>query len=322
MSYYDAFKSLGHTVELFDTKTAIINFSKPAKIGYQIHRFFPVEAWIRKANKQLAEYVSEFKPDMVIAFTGAEILPGTFAYIKTLHETKIVWYWADPLPNLTRYIHDSLPLADLVATYSKASMGVFIQMGAKETCWIPFAADLAAHHSEAFGSFVYEYDISFVGTWRPEREKVLQFIHEKFPELRLYIQGPYWNRCTCKPLKKYIVPKPVYGKGFTSIVNKSFLNLNVIDNTNYPSVNMRFYEIFAAGGAQIASASPEMADMFRDKQHLLYFSNEGDLIEKIKYAFSNKELIEKMKQDGQKELYDKHLYKNRATDILKALEKY
>ena len=131
MSYYKAFLDAGHKVKLYDTKNAVKKYARLGQIGYKIHRFFPVEAWIRKANKDFTEAVKEFKPDLVIAFTGAEILPGSFAYIKTILPLKLALYWADPLPNMTRYIHQSLSLTDLVASYSKSSLDIFNQMGAK-----------------------------------------------------------------------------------------------------------------------------------------------------------------------------------------------
>src|SRR6188768_390607 len=116
MSYYDAFAAAGYEVKLYDTKTAVKKFARGGKLGYRIHQFFPVESWLRKANKEFTEEVKLFKPDLLLAFTGAEILPGSFAYIKSILPVKIAFYWADPLPNLTRYIHQSLPLTDLLAS--------------------------------------------------------------------------------------------------------------------------------------------------------------------------------------------------------------
>src|SRR4051812_41376340 len=84
MSYYDAFSSLGHEITLFDITKAVQKYARPGKWAMQVHRFFPVESWIRKANKELAEAALQLKPHIVIAFTAAQVLPGTFAYIRSV----------------------------------------------------------------------------------------------------------------------------------------------------------------------------------------------------------------------------------------------
>ncbi|MBK6390610.1 MAG: hypothetical protein IPF70_08580 [Saprospiraceae bacterium] len=67
-------------------------------------------------------------------------------------------------------------MLDLVASYSRSSLDVFSQMGARSTCWLPFAADLDAHFLKASTKKKYAYDISFIGSWRPEREEALKTI--------------------------------------------------------------------------------------------------------------------------------------------------
>jgi spore maturation protein CgeB len=319
MSYYEAFLSLGHEVRLFDTRKAIRRYARAGSLGFQVHRFLPVDAWIKKANKDLVNTAREFKPDLILVFTGAEILPGTFAYLRTVLHSTICWYWADPLPNLSRYICGSLPVTDIVFSYSETSLPVFLQLGARKTSWLPFAGDLTAHHREPSGRVVYDWDISFIGSWRPEREKVLQLIHQHWPDFRIRVAGPYWHRCTYKPIKKIASARPVSGSEFADIVSRSFLNLNVMDDSNYPSVNMRFFEILAAGGAELCSASPEMQRVFTDRKHLLFFADERELADQIKFAVANREEIDRMRKEGQAFLKEAHLYRHRAASILQQL---
>ena len=109
MSYCKAFLNAGYEVKLYDTALAVKKYARLGKLGYRIHQFFPVEAWLKKANKEFTEEVKLFMPDILMVFSGAEILPGSFAYIKSILPTHIIWYWADPLPNLSRYLLQSVP---------------------------------------------------------------------------------------------------------------------------------------------------------------------------------------------------------------------
>jgi len=320
-SYCEAFRELGHEVLLFDTKKAVQQYARPGRWGYKFHTFVPVDAWIKKGNKDFVNSVRAFRPDIIVAFTGAEILAGTFAYIKIVLPVKILWYWADPLLNLNRYILDSLPLTSLIASYSNNTLGVFKQMGARETTWLPFAGDKDAHFEVAkINDTGYRYDLSFVGSWRPEREAVLKTIHQRFPGLRLKINGPYWQRCSYQPLRKLADPRPLFGKAFSDVVQSSFLNLNVMDDLNYPGVNMRFFEILMAGGLELCSAAPEMEDIFRNRQHILYFAGEDQLVEQINYSMAHKDEIERIKMLGQDLLLKDHLYIHRASTLLNRVQ--
>src|ERR1700748_3517260 len=82
-SYYNSLNECGYEVELFDTKQCLRKYARFRSLGYNLHRFFPVEAWLRKANKEFAEFAINYNPNVIILFTGAEVLPGAIAYIKT-----------------------------------------------------------------------------------------------------------------------------------------------------------------------------------------------------------------------------------------------
>ena len=318
-SYEAAFKQLGHEATIFDTRQAVLKHARLGKFGRELHRFFPVEAWLRKANKDLVNFAVAYRPDVIFAFTNAEILPGTFAYLKVRLNIKVVWYWADPLPSLNRFIHHALPLTDLLCTYSRDTIDVFRQMGAKKAIWVPFAGDMAAHYAAAEPGTPQTTDLSFVGTWRPEREKALSVLHRELPNLKIEIHGPYWKRVTDKALKKFISAAPLYGKAFTAKVQGSLVNLNVIDDTNYPAVNMRFFEIPAAGGLQLCTYSPETANVFKNREHVLYYATEQELVEQVQFALSNRDHLEAIRTRAQQLVLNEHLYVSRAKTVLEHL---
>ncbi|MBK6390611.1 MAG: glycosyltransferase family 1 protein [Saprospiraceae bacterium] len=110
--------------------------------------------------------------------------------------------------------------------------------------------------------------------------------------------------------------KPIYGKELSEIVQDSFLNLNVIDRSNFPAVNMRFFEIIAARGLELCSAGPEIQGTFIDKAHLLYFTSQENLADTVQYAFNNKDKMEEIKKVSQQMLCEKHLYKHRVETLI------
>jgi spore maturation protein CgeB len=188
-------------------------------------------------------------------------------------------------------------------------------MGVQKACWVPFGADFEAHNIDS-DSAELAYDLSFVGSWRPEREKVLQLIHENFPKLKIKVDGPYWSRCKYRPIRKIAGLKPLYGKAFSEVVQSSLLSLNVTDTTNYPSANMRFFEILASGGTELVSGSDEMKTAFHDNRHVLYFANDAELLEKIDFALKNRDLMRVIRSNGYQETFRNHSYLQRLKEML------
>lgn len=315
MSYHQAAQDLGMESYLFDSREAILGNAKFGKLGRELHRFYPLRSWLRKGNKSFVEFIMARKPEYIILFTGAEILPGTIGYLRSISNAKIIWYWADPLLSLSDYILGGAKLSHLVASYSKASLPVFEQLGAPRTVWVPFAADTQAHQWNV-ESAEYRYDVSFTGSWRPEREKVLATIHKAIPGIRLRVDGPYWERCQYDPIRKLAGKKPLFGPDFSTIVSQSLLSLNVTDTTNYPAANMRFFEILASGGAELVSGSDEMKVDFIADQDLMYFNDEASLLDRIQFALKNPDMISKIRKNGHLKVKTDHLYINRLKKIL------
>jgi hypothetical protein len=195
----------------------------------------------------------------VIVFGNAPVLFGTVALIRASTNAKTVFYWPDPLFNLSSIQANAAPLYDCVATYSKATTGVFKDMGFRDAIWVPFAADEDFLGSSAAAAAEFEYDVSFAGGWRPEREVTLGAVKRNFPKARIAIFGRSWLKsCKDKALLDSCIPKELYGRDYGDLIRRSRMTVNQIDNTNYPGANMRFFEVPAAGGLQVSSACPEM----------------------------------------------------------------
>ena len=94
--------------------------------------------------------------------------------------------------------------------------------------------------------------------------------------------------------------------------------MNIIDDTNFPSANMRFFEIPTAGGLQITSACPEMEQVFKHREHLLYFKDTRDLSVQIEWALQNPDALKTMRQRAQQLIHQQHNYDQRLQTIVAA----
>jgi spore maturation protein CgeB len=219
--------------------------------------------------------------------------------------------------NWNTHLTTSLSMYDLVATYSERSVPILEHLGARRVAWVPLAGDPALHSAPAKiaqDAQTYGADVTFIGGWRPEREAVLS----QLTAFEVKIWGPDWGRrCKGKPaVLKAWQGRPLYGADFARAVAHSKVNLNVIDPTNYPAANMRFFEIPTAGGLQVSSACPEMASEFCHGKHLFYYNQTEDLPALIRSLLSDQALRTTVARAAHAKVGQAHTYVHRAEQIL------
>ncbi len=316
-SYIKSFKSLGHQVNSFDIVKSELNHTKLFKFGRLLNNFIPIDAWVRKSNKDLFVFVKQNLPDLIIIFGQSRISTGLIAQLKiSFPDIKISFFWPDPMLNLTPNLIQNLRLYDIVFTYSKDSISVFEDLGARNVKWLPFAGDISLHGSSLFKKD-YECDLSFIGMWRPEREEIIYKIFHDLPMLNIKIWGPDWERSkNYKYLKKIHQKIDLRGTEFSSAIYSSKISLNIMDDTNYPASNMRFFEIPCSGGLQLSSYCPEMKDIFIDGESIFYFKTPEECIEKIKTLLNKIEYRNKIINSSKQLILNEHNYEQRALTML------
>lgn len=314
-SFIRALKEEGHEVLVFDVQSAAEKYVKLGKIGRTIHAFWPVETWTRKGNRELAVFFQKNLPNHVIVSGSAPVMFSTLAFWKSIAPaTTVSLFWPDTLTNLQQLQLNGARLYDAVASYSKATLPVFTQMGFSKAIWLPFAGDTAFLGTEKppAADDHFDYDLTFIGGWRPEREGALVALIRAFPQLTFSIRGGYWaERVKEKSLKSYVHSGSLYGMSFGQFLRTSRINLNVIDDTNYPAANMRFFEVPAAGGLQLSSSCPEQEDIFRDKEHIYYFKDEKELCDKVSFILDNPSEAFRVRQNGFNLIGSTHNYRER-----------
>lgn len=320
-SYSLAAEKLGLEVLNFDVIAEVNKYVRAGKTGKVLHRFFPVQAWTQKMNRDVVISALKFKPDIFIYFTTAKVLFGTIATLKTINPNlKVIWVWPDTPLNMQEHNYAISQLVDITATYSKSTINVFEQLRFKNIHWVPLAGDNLTHYKPVIENNDFKCDISFVGRWDIKRERVLKIISNNFRNVNIDIHGPLWKKkVTDKILKNNIKGNGFYGEALAVSFNRSRININQIDDTNFPAANMRFFEIPTAGGLELTSSCPEMENEFLHKKHLLYYKNENEMLENIQWILDHPEESTEIRKNGQQLLLSNHTYIHRLEMILKKI---
>lgn len=319
-SYRSAFASVGCPTSCFDVEEHVGRYCRFGPAGRLLNQFFPVEAWSRKANRDLVVAAGQLRPAVLVVVGQQPLRAGTLAQIAA-SGTKLVLVWVDALLNLSSEIAATLPVYDLVLSYGKAWVEALSKLGAGRVRWLPLAADPTLHGPGAAGpddDGAYGCDVCFVGNWRAEREAALRVVGSmEGVSLRIW-GGRDWQRHT---RDKAVIPRawqgrPAIGADFCKAVARAKVSLNLIDATNYPSANMRFFEIPCAGGLQVCSACPEMEDEFRHGETVFYYRVPEELPGLIRTLLDDQQLRGRVACEARSKVLATHTYAHRAQEIL------
>jgi hypothetical protein len=333
LSYARAFRNLGLQVTTWDVPRAIAGYTRLGKFGKFVNRFWPLENWTAKANDDLLTAILDARPDIVAVVGINRVSAGTVAQIKTsLPHCQVILVWPDPLVYCPALTVASIPVFDMVATYSQASIEPLHRLGARRAEWVPFAYDPDLHPSPlnsaekpsgAVAGLSEEFDVSFVGAHTLERETVVRQLVEN--GFRVALWGPNnWGSCRVdKRVRGCYKGGPIVGADLAAAVRSAKVSLNPIRRTNFPGANMRFFEIPGSGGVQLAGACPEMEAEFPDRECCLYYdyyNRVPNVAEVLRSAMKDEDCLSRVAKNSRARILQSHTYSHRARHILELLE--
>jgi hypothetical protein len=313
-AYAGAFEQAGCEVLRFDLFSLEQRFVRLGAPGRFFNRFVPVEPWIRKANRQLILEARSFRPDVIVVVGQIRVLAGALAQALLVTRARAVCIWPDTLLHLGGERIDALPLYDLVASYSRDSVPLFERLGARHAAWVPLAGEPAAAREPEAGPLAA--DVSFIGQWRPEREAALGALLDGLPGRDVKIWGPDWGRRARGRVRAAWQGRSLFGEEFARAVASSKVNLNVIDDTNFPAPNNRFFEIPCLGGLQLSSACPEMEDEFQQGRDICYYREVGEIPDLVRNLLADETHRAEIARAGAEKARAAHTWGHRVRQIL------
>lgn len=320
-SYARALQGLGCEIHCFEINQAIARNCRYGRPGRVFNQFVPVDAWLRKANREMVVELARVKSHLMLVIGAYRVQPGALAQAVASGGVKTALVWPDTLSNLPDETIACAPLYEIVSTYSRASVPLWQRLGAAKAAWLPLAGDPSLFETSRVSidsGSVMQVGVTFIGGWRPEREALLS----KLAVFDLKIWGPDWGR-RCKnnrAIMKAWQGNGVYGMEFARVTRSSKINLNIIDPTNYPAANMRFFEIPTAGGLQVCSPCPEMEDEFRHGEHIFYYQHSDDLPDLLRSLLADDALRAKVAAAAHEKVLAAHTYTHRARRLLEILD--
>lgn len=174
----------------------------------------------------------------------------------------------------------------------------------------------------------YGCDVSFVGCWSPEKERLISCILNSRKNFKVIVYGIGWKYASTefkKALGNNLRPG-VFGDELAIVYNASKVNLGLLskaagDPTMFDQTTVRTFQIPASGSFMLHEDTPEVRSYFQPEKEIVVFSGEAELLLKLDMALNDNVLRDTIKENGHlrcmKEPYD---YSSAAETIIKEFE--
>ena len=260
---------------------------------------------LRLVNLGIVEAIQNSHADILWLDKSLQIKPDTFLQIKNISpRTLIVGYSPDDMMqkhNTSYYFRATLPLYDYFFTTKSYGVAELKKLGAKNPIFVENAYDSQLHMPMIVSESdkkKYGGSIGFVGAWERDRAKQILAIADAGFKVR------WWGGWDGK--KSWIDKHPnlryeytaLWGTDYVKAINSFDINLCFLRKINRDLQTQRTMEIPASGGFMLAERSSEHSKLFIEGLEVDFFSNETELINKIKYYLDNSEKRIEIAQAG------------------------
>lgn len=279
---------------------------------------------IKEFNSAICERIKGFRPDVLLVYKGAFVLPETLDYAKSKSVSIVNFY-----PDVSMYSHGSLlpkamPKYDLVFTTKTFGINDLKEkMGVNNAKFIPHGFDPDIHKkinipADEVNDFIC--DVSFIGTWSAKKEALLKKVKQSLPNVNLKIWGAQWEKAG-EALNGAITNMVVYGDLYSYAINASKINLGILSEQVHGAssgdlITSRTFHITGAGGFLLHEKNEESIQYYRENEECAFFDSGDDLVEKIRYYLGNEEQRNIVKEQGYIRAHKEYSLIKRAAEIL------
>lgn len=325
---FRAFSRLGHLISVVD-ENYYINLSNKSKLTKVIDRVFRKQHF-KEFNNAVLREAEIFNPDIILIYKGAFVYPETIKTLKQKGKPLVNFY-----PDVSFRTHGSLlahtlPLYDHVFTTKTFGINdMKEQLGVMSSSFIPHGYDPDIHRILDINNTLadaFKCDVSFIGTYSPKKEQMLNYIKTQLPGINMFIWGAGWHQSTTASLKTSIKGRPITGDLYVMGIAASKINLGILSEevggaSSGDKITSRTFHIPASGGFMIHEKTEESVLYFKENEETVFYSDKDDLVDKIRFYLKNEAERERIRLKGRERCLNEHSLDHRATKVLNEIAK-
>lgn len=323
---FRAFSRLGYFIDVVD-ENYYINLSNRKLLTKIVDKLFFHQHAV-EFNEAVSRAVTIFKPDLILVYKGAFVLPSYLEQWKK--NSPVVNVYPDvSYRSHGKYLPQTLPLYDWVFTTKTFGLAdMKSDLNITKASFVPHGFDPDIHRSLTASGLLKEQltcQVSFIGTHSLKKEQYLSALLHAIPALDLKIWGNGWNRSTTDNLKKSIQHRELLGDLYAMAINASSINLGILSEqvigaSSGDLITSRTFHIPAAGGFMLHERTEESVLYYKENKEAAFFHGEKELIDKVQYYLKFEEERLQIATLGRTKAIAEHSIDQRAEQMIRVMK--
>lgn len=307
-----AIRELGHELVVFDDRRHII----PGRLRRKIKLLHLLD--LGHINRSLLSLAMDTRPDMVIVAGGHRIKADTVLKLKLRGCRTVLWTIDAPL-NFDPILN-AAPHYDHIFCQGTEALEILNEADIPGGHWLPMGCSPRHHYPLSAGQehgTEKRWDMVFVGSHYPGRCRLF----EGLSDFNLGIWGPGWEKLDPEsPLKQHVRGGMVRPGEWLKIYSESKIVLSV--HYQHPQNHIpvyqaspRIFEALACRSFMIGDRQKDVLELFKENEHMVFFSSPEDLRETVLYYLEHPEEREKIASTGHEYVLENHTYVDRFREM-------
>lgn len=312
-----ALERLGHETVGVDSLAAV---RRAGPVARRVQGRLRLGPMVRAYNAALESALAA-RPDVLWVDKGLFVSPRLLAAARRAGVRRLVHYSPDNYflrQNASRHLWRGLPAYDLVVTTKAPHVARLRRAGARRVLLSGNAFDPALHRPRTLGAddaARFACDVSFIGRWEPERERLLARL-AALP-IHLAVRGPGWERVRTPALARATCGGPVVGDDYAKAIAGAKIGLGLLSRLAGDAITQRSIELPACGAFMLAERTPEHLAHFEEGTEAAYFDGVRELCAKVSHYLERADERRRVAAAGRRRcLASAYSYDARLAEIL------
>jgi hypothetical protein len=245
----------------------------------------------RDFNAELTRSAEALQPHLLFVCKGVLVEPEAILAAKRAGALAALWW-----PDVSFFAHGaSIPRAIphydwIFTTKSFGLTDLRAKFGFTRASFLPHAFHPEVHRKfrcDASDHERYGCDVSFIGTWSPKKQALLETLVARRPGVKLKIWGMQWEKAGAR-LQPWIEAREVLGAEYAKAIRLSKVNLGILSEMRKGAssgdlITARTFHIPACGGFMLHERTGEVAEFFREGRDCAMFFGAEEMADKVGY---------------------------------------
>lgn len=275
------------------------------------HRIIGRPGWIQTIA--LAQ-IQNYRPDVVYCQDLTVLNPDTLQTVKQ-HCRLLVGQIASPLPPphyLTQFdlIVTSFPhFVGELKTLGVASQ--YLKLGFEPRVW------------RQVGTMERTFGVAFIGSYSYYHKGGTQLLESVAAQTPI----EFWGQGTSRLAPSSAIRQRFHGEAWGLAMYKILAQTRIAINRHIGVAgeyanNMRLYETTGMGAMLLTDEKKNLGDLFKVGEEVVTYTNDQDLVDKIRYYLDHETERQAIALAGQKRTLAEHSYDNRMKELVHIIEQY